>query len=149
MERKLEFYNLVTEYFQYFINKYGFHIVHQEFNPHLFGNAMVQLESATHRIRLFRDRGQVFLDIGLASTTSRQYDLAMLASFLDPKSTWSYKSPDETSIIYSSTEWKLCEVQRIFLLYHEILLSEDFFAKKNRRKLETFIKQRYGQPYLR
>jgi hypothetical protein len=66
---------------------------------------------------LNRDRGQVLMSIGLIIGEHKLFDLAQQIAFLDRESNWSYRPSDETSQFYSSTEWKVGEIRRVFDIY--------------------------------
>lgn len=142
------FLELVKHHFNDILEKDGFVIVGYTFDSAHFGNARVTLQSPAFLIQLLRDRGQVHLGLGLSEKNHDIYDLAQIVSFLDPKSTWSYRSPDEHSKLYSSTEWKMGEVKRVFDKYRSQLLNSDLFTKR-KRELDQFIKTKYVSPWLR
>lgn len=150
MEQKKDTYflELAKNNFGDLLEDDGFVIIDYGYNPVYFGDAYVTFQSSEFLIRLLRSKGQVLLEIGLFSLRARSYDLAQIVSFLDPKSNWSYKSPDDNNQLFSSTEWKIGEVRRIFEQYRTQLLDLELYTNR-KQELEQFIKAKYVDPWLR
>ena len=59
----------------------GFRVVSHEARPS-FGDALADFESPTLRVRVLRDRGQIFIDVAPAQDPPSWFDLPLLLTFL-------------------------------------------------------------------
>ena len=75
------------------ITRLGFVVVHSETAPS-FDNANVVLEGAALRLRVVRERGQVFLVIGPRSEPGTWFDSALLMDYLGLSSSASFSYDD-------------------------------------------------------
>ena len=74
------FSRLAASFIQPF-EKYGFKIVEQEYYPSDFGNAYVTFEDDL-RLRVLRDRGQIFVEVSPLENPDDWYDLRVVLEFL-------------------------------------------------------------------
>src|SRR6266550_3475553 len=65
-----------------FLVERGFEVVDDSYNPEAFGNAFVRFESKDFAVRVVRDRGQIFADVGPAQTSDEWHDLRRVLEFL-------------------------------------------------------------------
>ncbi|MBS1912771.1 MAG: hypothetical protein JST22_12355 [Bacteroidetes bacterium] len=57
----------VAERLPWLFQEFGFRVVKERFDPEIFGNSYVTLESRSLRVRFVRDRGQIFADVASLS----------------------------------------------------------------------------------
>jgi len=69
------------------IDARGFQIVEEHYNPNAFGNAVLRLRSTDFAVRVVRDRGAIFVDIGPAQNIDEWHDLKIVLEFLGHGST--------------------------------------------------------------
>jgi hypothetical protein len=62
--KRPEFFQQVRERFSYLMDDFGFSVIHEEYYPQSFGNALVVLESKDCRIRVLLEKEQVLVDVG-------------------------------------------------------------------------------------
>lgn len=77
----VDFLTEVRTAFSFLESARGFRLA-DETRSDSFGDAIVDFESATLRVRVLRDRGQVFVDISPADGTPAWFDLPLLLSHL-------------------------------------------------------------------
>jgi hypothetical protein len=84
----------------------GFVVVHQEYYPEHFGNALVVMQSGQCRIRILKEKGQVLVEFGplwapqdwACDTPDVWFDLAILLGFLTRgRCEWQYQFDDASS----------------------------------------------------
>lgn len=151
MER-IMFFDLIEHYFQYLINDYGFSVIAKEVYPN-FDNAEMILQSNGCRIRVLRERGQVFVDVGPLPPRNNWYDLATLIAYLTRgANTWEYKIPDHGDYEYK-VEWqvmRLADILRpycaqICKLFHKGIMEQtctelkEFMDQQFRKKWGQYI----------
>lgn len=77
---------------------FGFTISHHE-ESEAFGDALVVLQAGDLRIRLVRDRGQVFVDFGSTADLATWFDSSVVFEFLELSDTSSWHSRDTSSVL--------------------------------------------------
>ena len=60
-----------------------FSISLDHYDPKAFGNCVITLRSEDFLVRVIRDKGQVFTEIGLSSAPETLWDLGVLVAFLE------------------------------------------------------------------
>jgi hypothetical protein len=73
MSRLLE---AVPEAFKELVKEHQFSITEETYAPRSFGNAVLDLDGARLRLRLVRDRGQVWVDVGSVDDRNRLFLLS-------------------------------------------------------------------------
>lgn len=63
MDARVALKDQVFTHLPWLFDELGFRMVEDRYDPKDFGNALVILESAELRIRIVRDRGQIFTDV--------------------------------------------------------------------------------------
>jgi hypothetical protein len=76
----------------------GFVIVHNQVSVS-FGDALVEVEAPTLRLRAIRDRSQVFVDFGPVSERATWFDSDLVLEHLGPMSSTSHRSRDATTVL--------------------------------------------------
>ena len=54
---------IFDKYFNYLTEEFGFHVISSFYDPHTFGNFVIELSKGETRLRLTSDRSQVLIDI--------------------------------------------------------------------------------------
>lgn len=81
--REYSFAKRVKEHFSYLVDKYGFSIVEERYDPKVFGNGLVRFQSLTLSISVVLDRGQVLIDFTpYPEMPGYQFDLGTVIKFL-------------------------------------------------------------------
>ena len=169
--KEKEFINLIKKHFDFLMEKYGFSIIYSDYSFETFGNCMVVLESKDCRIRIEKERGQVFLsialrcipyicskDVSLESFRQWQkqwYDLSHVTSFLTQgpnQVNWKYKLPEPGFDEKTCIERQMVRLTRILEPYWnriiELFQEESF--KKKQKELDEFIRklaeEKWGTP---
>lgn len=65
----------IVEQLPWLLDELGFRVVEERYTPDSFGNSLVILESVAFRLRLVRDRGQIFADIAAPSNPDKWWNL--------------------------------------------------------------------------
>lgn len=136
-------FDLIDEHFSYLIDGYGFSIVSKK----LYDSsdyAKIVLQSKECRIRVLRERGEIFVDAGPLSAVEEWYDLATLIAYLTKETEqFEYKIPDYGDYD-ARVEWQLERLAAILQRYYtEIceLFRRGTFDEK-RADLKEFINLR-------
>jgi len=102
MERSA-FYDQVKERFCYLVQDYGFSVIHEEYYPESYGNAIVVLQSKDCRVRVLLEREQVLVEVGplwapedwSSHASDLWFDLTDITAFLTQGTDrWEYYFPD-------------------------------------------------------
>jgi len=141
------FFDQVKKHFHYLIEQYGFSVIHEEVFPS-FDNAEVVFQSHDCRIRVLRERGEIYVDASPLPPTDYWVDLVSIIRFLTQGTdTWQYEhiSGDYEFRI----EWQLARVAdklRPYIRQICELFRNEVFARK-RSELEEFKHQQFVEKW--
>jgi hypothetical protein len=76
------FFSIVYLVFDPLANKYGFKIVEETYYEKHFGDCIVDLESDKFRIRVTKDRSQIFIYIASLTESDKWYDLGIVLEII-------------------------------------------------------------------
>lgn len=130
-----KFRELATRFIGPF-ESYGFRTVDEEYDPKSFGNAFITYANG-FRLRIVRDRGDLFVEIGSLDDLSDWYHLPLVLEFLGDKVT--HATCDEEALM------KLRERFEVFYPAVRDLLENDFAATKPQLERFRNSKARYWQ----
>ena len=88
-------FKLVAKSFIEPFEKYGFRSIDEQHHPADFGNAFITFANG-FSLRVIRDRGQLFVEVGPPLSTDDWYDLRIVLAFLGETS--EMQSPDEAGL---------------------------------------------------
>ena len=126
------FSDQVEKHFRYLIDKHGFSVVKKKLHDSQY--AMIVLQSKECRIRVLREREDIFVDAGPRSSTEEWYDLGTLIAYLTRGTEQvEFEVPDYDDYD-ARIEWQVERLVGILQRYHTQIC--DLFRK------ETFDKER-------
>jgi len=106
-----------------------------------FDNTEIVLQSQECRIRVLRERGQVFVEAGPLLSTEEWYDLATLIAYLTRETEeLNYEIPDYSDYD-TRIEWQVKRLAGI-LKIHYVQICELFRKKTFNKDLKKFINSR-------
>ena len=160
--RCAKFFDKVRQYFRYLIDDYGFSVAREE-TSRSFDNCLIVLQSSNCRVRVVRDRGTVFVEVGPRSapdvhrppsSPNLWFDVSTVVVFLIQESKtgkweWFYESPDESLEDEAKTDWQLAKTAvklRPYLNDIFRLFREDVFKQKQ-KELEEFRQKRMEESW--
>lgn len=140
------FFDQVEKHFDYLVDEYEFVVVSRETYPP-FDNAEVVLQSKECRIRVVRDRGEVYVSAApLPPSEECWFDLGIIIDYLTQggDNSWDFKIPRQDDYD-TRIEWqirKLAAILRVYCARICELFSKDVFAKTC-AELKEFMAQRF------
>ncbi len=141
------FIELVKKHFGYLVEKYGFAVVAERYDPEIFGNGLVRFQSPSVIITVVLDRGQVLTDVQpYPEILGREFGLGTIIEFLAPEvSEPVYVFPDEWDDYWAMIEWQTARVA-CMLSRHCVSLLAGRFSEweelNNIRKVQALNKYR-------
>jgi len=147
------FFDQVEQHFRYLVDEYGFSVICRE-RYESFDNAEVIIQSRDCRIRILREKGQVFVDAAPLPPSEDWFDLTEITAYLSQGAdSWKYETPDRGDYD-SRIEWqvkRLADILRSYLPQICELFRKGIFEQKLAKLLEfrnQQFKERWGQ-YVR
>ncbi len=137
------FFDQVKKHFHYLIEQYGFSVIHEEVFPS-FDNAEVVFQSQDCRIRVLRERGEIYVDASPLPPIDYWVDLASIVKFLT-QGTESWQYEHIGGDYESRIEWQLVRVAeklRPYIMQVCELFRKEVFERK-RSELEEFKQQQF------
>lgn len=137
------FFDQVKKHFHYLLDEYGFSLVHEEVFPS-FDNAELVFQSRDCRIRVLRERGEIYVDASPLPPTDYWVDLATIVGFLTQGiDAWQYEyiSGDYEFRIERQLA-KTADKLRSYIGQICELFRDENFAQR-RSELEKFKHQRF------
>lgn len=131
--------DLITQYFDYLVNEYGFHIERKEFAPETMGNAIVVFKSSVVGIEIVLDRDFVSICMGDQADPRRQwFEFTDILKYFAPSIEKAYIFPEKTSgntwdEIVNSQMSRLAKVLR---QYCEPFIKGDLSGKEQIKRIE-------------
>jgi hypothetical protein len=137
------FCDQVEKHFRYLIDKHGFSVVKKK--PYDSQYAMIVLQSKECRIRVLREREDIFVHAGPPSATEEWYDLGTLIAYLTRGTEQvEFEVPDYDDY-NARIEWQVKRLADIFHTYYIQIC--DLFRKetfdKERADLKDFVNMRF------
>ena len=108
------------------VESHGFQVIDETYNPKAFGDAVVGFQSRDFALRVVRDRGQIFADVGPAQTLDEWYDLKRVLEFQGRGST-------------DTSEFELNELVRVLKVNYDEL--SRLFSKENYSLISDKLKR--------
>lgn len=148
----MTFSELVNRRFRYLMDEYGFSVIHEEYYPRDFGNSLIVLQSKECRIRILKEKGEVFIDAGplwapvdwASNAANLWFDLSLVTQFLTRGADkWTYDHFDSL-VGQSSVDAQLARLADALRPYWDRVCT--FFRKESFEirgaELEEFRNQR-------
>jgi len=134
------FFDLIEKHFLYLVDEDRFSVVKRK-RYDSFDNTEIVLQSQECRIRVLRERGQVFVEAGPLLSTEEWYDLATLIAYLTRETEeLNYEIPDYSDYD-TRIEWQVKRLAGI-LKIHYVQICELFRKKTFNKDLKKFINSR-------
>jgi hypothetical protein len=125
--RKNEFSELAQKHYRYLVEVYGFALVDEIYSLRSFGNCQLRFESDTAGVKITKDRGQVFVEIGSLSIPDSEWKgLQSLAGDEVPI------DPDETKPVDERYDDLVSRQAQLLREYCDSLLRGNFEAWNSR-----------------
>lgn len=61
MRRELQ--TIFDKHFKFLVDEFGYQVVHSTYEPHAFGNFVIELAKGTRKLKLISDRSQIFIEL--------------------------------------------------------------------------------------